>query len=413
MIILRLLKEYNKLILFFIFILFLFLINLSIQYTKYQELIDEEIYETNVQVINIYEKEDYNVLKLKKDNLNFFTSIKKDIIVNKLDILNIVFITSKISFVSYLKGFYTNTIYFNIVNNPPTLKSKLSLDISSQHEKPMIKELFQALFLAIPISSQLREICANYGISHLIALSGFHLGVLSFLIYWTLYFPYNFIHKRYFPFRNKKYDLILISIVLLFAYLLLTDLVASLLRAFVMLVIGVYLLRSNIKIFSFLNLFIVFITIIALFPKYIFSLSLWFSISGVFYIFLFIFYFKDIKNKFISLLFFNFWIYFAMNPIVHYFFDTTSYEQLYSPFITLAFTLFYPSELIAHIFNFSSIFDSYIEYFLSHEFVVFSKETNLFFFLLYILLSFLSIFNKNAFILLNLFICAFTAYLFL
>ncbi|MFA9374574.1 MAG: ComEC/Rec2 family competence protein [Poseidonibacter sp.] len=390
-----------------------FLINLSIQYTKYQELIDEEIYETKAKVINIYKKEDYNVIKLQNSNIDFFTSVSKDELINKNDVLNIVFITSNISFVKYLKGFYTNTIYFNHVNYTKTIKDKISQNISNQHENPIIKELFQALFLAIPISQELRQICTNYGISHLIALSGFHLAVLSFLIYWILYYPYNFIHQRYFPFRNKKYDLILISIAFLFIYLIFTNMVASLLRAFVMFVIGIYLLRTNIKIFSFLNLFIVLLIILAMFPKYIFSLSLWFSMFGVFYIFLYINYFKDIKSKVFQVVFFNFWIYFVMNPIVHYFFHNVTYEQLLSPFITLAFTLFYPSELLLHILGVGYSFDTFIEYFLSYEFTVFQKQTHILFFALYILFSFLSIFSKNAFIFLNILICLFTGYLFL
>lgn len=391
----------------------IFIISMVISYTKYQELVYEEICEINVEVLNIYKKEKYDVLKLKSDNFDFFTSVNKNHNIKKLDLLNIAIITTKIDFVSYLKGFYTNTIYYDILKKDITFKDKIVKKIRKNHKDEQISEVFEALFLAIPLSIQTREVFTNYGISHLVALSGFHLAVLSFLIYWIFYFPYNFFHKRYFPYRNKRYDLLLLTLVFLFSYLLLTNIVASLLRAFVMLVLGIYLLRSNIKLITFNNLLFAFLIIIAFFPKYIFSLSLWFSMFGVFYIFLFIKYFKDLKSKIVQLLLFNFWIYFAMNPIVHYFFKTTTYEQLYSPFMTIVFTLFYPLELFAHLFNFAIVFDDYLKSFLSYDFYTFEVWISLELFILYICLSFLSVFKKSAFVLLNLFMIIFNIYLFL
>ena len=289
----------------------------------------------------------------------------------------------------------------------------ISKKINSNHIDSQISEVFNALFLAIPVSSQLRDVFSNYGITHLIALSGFHLSVLSFLIYWIIFFPYDFVHKRYFPYRNKKFDLILISLTFLFMYLLLTNIVPSLLRAFVMLSLGIFLLRSNIKLISFTNLLFTFLLIVVFFPKYIFSISLWFSMSGVFYIFLYIKYFSEIKSMIMKLLLFNFWIYFAMNPIVHYFFPNTTYEQLYSPFITILFTFFYPIELFSHLFGFAGIFDSYLKIFLEKEFIMFDVTTHLFIFILYISLSFLSIKSKKSFILLNILLFGFTVYLYI
>ncbi len=50
---------------------------------------------------------------------------------------------------------------------------------------------------------------------------------------------------------------------------------------------------------------------------------------------------------------------------------------------------------------FAIFFDDYINSFLNYEIVSFDFKTNLYFFLFYILLSFLAIFNKYAFYLLN------------
>ena len=91
----------------------IFSISLSIEYSKYQELVYEEVYETKVEVINIYKKEKYDVLKLKSKNFDFFTSFPKSHDIQKRDLLSIAIITEKIDFIKYLKGFYTNTIYFD------------------------------------------------------------------------------------------------------------------------------------------------------------------------------------------------------------------------------------------------------------------------------------------------------------
>lgn len=413
MIILKKIKTSKNLILFAGVLFIIFLINISIEYSKYQELVYEELYETEVSIVNIYEKEKVNTLKLKNKDFIFFTSVSKEFDLNKLDSLQIAFLTKNIDFRDYLKGFYAKSLYFDLIHKNNNIKDKIIDKINNSHLNPKISEVFKALFLAIPVSKELRDTFANYGITHLIALSGFHLSVLSFLIYWIIYFPYDFFHKRYFPYRNKKFDLLLVVLIVLFIYLLFTDVVPSLLRAFIMLSLGIFLLRSNIKLLSFTNLFLTFLIIIVLLPKYIFSISLWFSLWGVFYIFLYIKYFNEIKSMLIKLLLFNFWIYFAMNPIVHYFFTNTTYEQLYSPFITMAFTFFYPIELFAHVFGFAGVFDSYLEVFLSKKFYVFEVSTSLWFFISFILLSFASISSKIAFIILNISLFIYTGYLFL
>lgn len=411
--IIRIMKTYNEFFLSIIFILMIFTINLSIEYSKYQELVDEEVYETKAQVLNIYEKDNFYVLKLKANNFQFFTNLDKLDNIKQLHDINIAFITTRINFFTYLKGFYTKLVFYEELEHKQSNYKTLIKISDSQHYNEVINDLFSALFFSKPVSKELRDICASYGISHLIALSGFHLGVLSFLIYWFLYYPYSFFHTRYFPYRNKKYDLLLVVLSVLFVYLVFTNMVASLLRAFIMMCLGIYLLRQNIKLFSFINLFFVFLIIIALFPKYIFSLSLWFSLFGVFYIFLFIQYFKDIKSRIFQVLFFNFWIYFAMNPIVHFFFHTTSYEQLYSPILTLLFTIFYPFELVAHLLNYGYVLDEYLNIFLSHKFVIYETSTSLLFFIVYLIISFLSIFNKKAFYILNILLTIFLFKLFI
>lgn len=405
-------KLQNKKILTITILIFLFLINLSIEYAKYLDLIDEEIYETKVEVLNIYKKDNFDILRVKADNFDFFTNVNKNENIKKSDFLNITFISRNISFLDYLKGFYTKTIYFDRIKKSYSLKDKIVEKINLNHENEMIKELFGALFLAIPISKELRDICTNYGISHLIALSGFHLVVLSFIIYWIFYYPYSFFHQKYFPYRNKKYDLLIITIFLLFFYLLLTGIVPSLLRAFVMFCLGIFLLRSNIKIFSFETLFFTFLIVIALFPKYLFSLGFWFSIMAVFYIYLFLQYFRNL-NKYFQLFFFNLWMFLIFNPIVHFYFPQTTIEQFLSIIITITFAIFYLFEIVAHIFDFAIYFDGYIKEFLEYKFYVYEVKTPFYFFIVFLISSFLSIFYKKAFWVLNILMIIFNLLLYL
>jgi competence protein ComEC len=396
----------------FLLLFLIFLINISIEHKKYEELTNEEIYETKVSVLNIYDKKDYQVLKLKADNFIFYTSLDKEIKLEKLDILNIAFITKKVIFIDFLKGFYSKTIYFDKLSRDINFKDNLISKINSNHQNKMISELFQALFLAIPISSNLRDICTNYGISHLIALSGFHIAVISFVIYWFLFFPYSFFHKRYFPFRNRKFDLLVVCISVLFGYLFFVGIVPSLLRSLIMLLLSVILLRNNIKIFSFGTLFYTVLLIIAFIPSFIFSLGFWFSVIAVFYIILYMKYFFNI-NKYLSFVFFNFWMFLIFNPIVHFYFPQTSYEQFLSPIITVFFTLFYPFEIFAHIFDFAIYFDEYLKIFLEYKMNVYEVFTPFYFFIIYLIFSLASTINKKAFLFLNILMLLFNIYLFI
>ena len=258
----------------------------------------------------------------------------------------------------------------------------------------------------------MRDIFAKYGISHLIAISGFHLGVISLVLYFIFNLLYKPIHQKYFPYRNKRFDILIFISLILFSYLLFTNLVPSLLRAFMMFVFGIFLLRNNIKLLSFETLFIIVLIIITLFPKLLFSLSLWFSVAGVFYIFLFIQYFNNL-NKYIQLIIFNFWIYLAINPVTHYFFGTTSLEQLYSPLLTLLFTIFYPLTAFLHIIGFGGLFDNILINFLDAQIDSSELFTPLWFFTIYLFFSFTAILYKYSFYLLNILFILFSSYLYL
>ena len=70
-------KNYNKEFLAILLMSFIFIINLSIEYSKYLEFIDEEIYETKVEVLNIYKKTTKQILRLKLKISIFLLTWKK------------------------------------------------------------------------------------------------------------------------------------------------------------------------------------------------------------------------------------------------------------------------------------------------------------------------------------------------
>lgn len=408
---LSLFENRSQRVLFLFFLSTLFLFNIFLHYQNYKEFTKNEIIQLDATVVNIYPKTSYNVLKLHSEDLTFFTSVSKEFIPSKLQKINLYLITQKLTFFEYLKGFYVNSFNHHLLPNQPTIQTNIYTYIINQHENPHMQSLFSALFLATNITPQLREFTSNYSIAHLIAISGFHLGVLSALLYFLINLIYKPIHQNYLPYRNKKFDILLFTSVILFGYLYLLDFVPSLLRAFVMLIFGLIMLRSNIKLLSFETLFIIVLFILALFPKLLFSLSLWFSVTGVFYIFLYLHYFKN-QNKYFQIFFFNIWIFLAMNPIIHFFFPITSLEQFYSPFISYLFTLFYPLVALLHFFEYGYILDTLLLKWVSLPVQSWQRDTSLEFFLFYIFISLLAIISKKSFIVLNILLILFTLYLF-
>ncbi|WP_164968099.1 ComEC/Rec2 family competence protein [Arcobacter sp. CECT 8986] len=380
------------------------------EYINYKNILVDEVFTTQVEVVNIYEKNNYKILKLKNSDFTFYSKTTKDF--KKNDLLEVLFISKYINFYDYLKGFFAKALFIEKIEKQNSIKALLSSNIVNQHKDDTINEFFQAIFLAIPTSMKLREYFSKLGISHLIAISGFHLGLFCFFIYNLLFLFYKPLHSAIFNYRNIKFDLLILCSLFLLGYLIIIDFVPSFLRAFIMFILGVFFLRNNIKILSFNTLAFTLSLIVAFYPKYIFSLSLWFSIIGVFYVYLFLFYFQH-KSKLFILIFFNIWIFMAMNPFVHYFFSITSYAQLLSFIITLLFTIFYPVMMFLHIVGYGGIFDEYLLNLLSFKISSYDVNVSLSFVIFYSVVSLLAIYKKIFFIVLNVLIFLFFVYAYL
>ncbi len=388
---------------FFAIALFVvFLVNTTNIFFDYRKLISQEIQTDIFEVQNIYPKKDYVVLKLSNHNISFWTSTsnnKQNITIG--DIVSIYFFTSGVDFLSYNKGFYAPSYDIIKQTKKKNLFDNIKQNINHQHKNKILQEFYKAIFLATAIPKSLRDSCVDFGVSHLVAISGFHLGVLTFMLYWFVFVFYNFFHKKYIPYRNIKFDILVFVFIGLFAYLYLLGTVPSLLRAYVMSLFALVLHRSNIKIFSFYSLLIIVCIILAFFPSLMFSLSLWLSVFGVFYIFFFIKYFSKL-NKYFLFLFFNIWIYLALSPVIFYVFEIASVHQLYSPLFSLGFSLFYPTVLILHLFGFGGLLDPVLIYWLDIDTRTFDIVLSNYLVALYFVVSLLSIRYKYAFWFLNL-----------
>jgi len=397
-----------------LFLIFSF--NTFKEYRVWQNFTSDEIYQTTGKILNIYTKEGdrfpTNVAKVETNDFTFFTTIPKNLPLKKADTISLIVVSQKVSFLDFLKGFFAPSFSVSILPINLTTVEKIHQEVLGQHQNKVIGNFYNTLFFATPLDKDIQNLCATYGIAHVVAISGFHLGIISVVLLFILNLLYSPLHQKYFPYRNKKMDILLIITIILFIYLLAINLVPSFLRSFVMFLFGLFLLRSNIKLFSFGSLAFVVLMIIAFFPKLLFSLSLWFSVAGVFYIFLYMQYFNNL-NKYLSFLFFNFWIFFAINPITHFFFGTTALIQLLSPFITIGFIVFYPLELVLHLIGFGDILDNFLEFWIATNPKYTLVFTPIWLFGIHIIISLLAIWHKFFFYLLNIVILLFNCTLFL
>ena len=358
-----------------------------------------------------YKKKNYWVLKLQSsEGFSFYTSSRDNLKNLEGEHLRVRLFIKDLDFFSYLKGFYLPSEMLSPLQEKQR-RYTLMQDLGSLHSKQTLP-VYQALYFAGNIPISIRHQLSALGINHLLAISGFHLGVLSFILFFILRTIYKPIQGRLFPYRNAHRDIAVLVFILLFAYVYFLDFVPSLLRAFAMSVFAYILYDRGIKLLSFSSLFLVVGFLIALWPKLFFALGFWFSVAGVFYIFLFLHHMKDLK-PWQSFILIHIWVYLAMLPIVHYFFGSFSLAQLFSPLLSMGFILFYPLSLFLHLVGMGEVLDPGLEYLLDLDLFVIDILTPLWLFILILIISLLAILNKGFFYLLgffNLCICGYFLY---
>lgn len=182
----------KELLLFFIVAFTIFGLNLSYEFYKFKDFKTLKFRYVDAVVEQSYLKtkndKTYRVLKLKNDDFSFYTTTKKENELKRYDNIKLGVITDKITFKEYIKkSFYLKSFNIKKLQNSPNFKNNLINFISNQHENDKIKELYSTLYLATPISKELRNDVTKWGIAHVVSISGFHLGI----IFTTIFFASN------------------------------------------------------------------------------------------------------------------------------------------------------------------------------------------------------------------------------
>lgn len=395
----------------------IFVARVGWEYYKYANLPFESPSEIQAQVLLQYiktkaEKPDkpYTVMKLSSQGHIFYITSRDDLkdlqgrfvrVYGKVD--------KRCDFVDYFKSCFF--IAFSISLMPKReFSAPLKDYFASQHKSAIQTSLFGALFFADSLSKQWREVANRLGLAHIIAISGFHLGVLSAFLFAIFAPPYRFLQRRFFSYRNEFYDLGAIILLFMCGYLVLLDFTPSFLRALVAGAIGFLLLFWGLEIINFKLLGLVGLICIALFPTALFSIGFILSMAGVFYIFLFVKHCPKIPI-FWYFVAFNVVIFFSITPLVHYFFPYFSPYQLVSVPVSVGFVAFFPLMIILHIFGFGGIFDKWLDMVVSAEIPSIDYYLSLPLTLCYVALSLSAIVSKKCYVAMLIFAFCFWGFL--
>ncbi|MGN8480190.1 ComEC/Rec2 family competence protein [Helicobacter pylori] len=349
-----------------VFLSLLLAINLYLEYLNYQKLDFSKPTSLNAQILLQYPKikdqKTYFVLKLQSKNMIFYTTIKEPL--KDLQYRHAQFF-GKIKFCSFLeslKSCFFQTYSFSLTRKH-NFKSHLRHFIDSAHSNALVGNLYRALFIGDSLNKDLRDRANALGINHLLAISGFHLGILSASVYFLFSLFYTPLQKRYFPYRNAFYDIGVLVWVFLLGYLLLLDFLPSFFRAFLMGLLGFLACFFGVRLLSFKLLILACCIAIALLPKLLFSVGFLLSVCGVWYIFLFLkhtqIFFKtsSFLRRSFQVISLSALVFLNMLIIAHAFFPMFSPYQLFSIPLGLVFIVFFPLSLFLHAVGLGSLLD--------------------------------------------------------
>ncbi len=352
-----------------VFLSLLLAINLYLEYLNYQKLDFSKPTSLNAQILLQYPKtkdqKTYFVLKLQSKNMIFYTTIKEPLKNLQYRYAQFFGKIKPCSFLESLKSCFFQTYSFSLTRKQD-FKSHLRHFIDSVHSNALVGNLYRALFIGDSLNKDLRDKANALGINHLLAISGFHLGILSASVYFLFSLFYTPLQKRYFPYRNAFYDIGVLVWVFLLGYLLLLDFLPSFFRAFLMGLLGFLACFFGVRLLSFKLLILACCIAIALLPKLLFSVGFLLSVCGVWYIFLFLkhtqIFFKN--SSFLARSFqaisLSALVFLNMLIIAHAFFPMFSPYQLFSIPLGLIFIVFFPLSLFLHAVGLGSLLDHFL-----------------------------------------------------
>lgn len=364
---------------------------LGLRYLKYQTY----LHSSNLEALVLaqYTKGEKWVLKLRtSEGQILYTTSKehlKDLTYKKISLYGK---SAPCDFLQSLKSCFFITYSFSLLpSTPPPLLTW----IENQHSTPLMSKLFQSLFFATTLPKEWRDWSSKLHISHLFAISGLHLGILAWVLYFLLSKPYKFFQSRHFPYRNSAFDLGVIITLILLVYAWILDFPPAFVRAFVMSAVGLLFVWSHIKIVSFSFLLFCMLVILALFPQFLFNFGFWFSVCGVYFILLFFKYFSTQKQGIAKILYLalmlNTFLFFQMLPLSHLIFPIFSPFALCAIALSVIFPLFFIGALLAHLFGVGYVFDDALHWGLSLPMPWADFHTPFYFALPYVLLCILAL----------------------
>ncbi len=353
-----------------VFLSLLLAINLYLEYLNYQKLNFSKPTSLNAQILLQYPKtkdqKTYFVLKLQSKGMIFYSTIKEPL--KNLQYRHVQFFgrIKPCSFLESLKSCFFQTYSFSLTRKQD-FKSHVRHFIDSAHSSALVGNLYRALFIGDSLNKDLRDRANALGINHLLAISGFHLGILSVSVYFLFSLFYTPLQKRYFPYRNAFYDIGVLVWVFLLGYLLLLNFLPSFFRAFLMGLLGFLACFFGVRLLSFKLLILACCIAIALLPKLLFSVGFLLSVCGVWYIFLFLkhtqaffksssFLMRSFQAISLSVL-----VFLNMLIIAHAFFPMFSPYQLFSIPLGLIFIVFFPLSLLLHAVGLGSLLDHILD----------------------------------------------------
>ncbi|EAI3886156.1 hypothetical protein YY89_02645 [Campylobacter fetus] len=225
----------------------IFGVNLMLEYFKFESFRDAKYSFINAKIIQNYEKQgknnSYFILKLKSNEFTFYTRTK-----NKIDFTDarVGVISKNLKFKEYLKNsFFLPNFKIEPQKSSLSFTDNVQNSIENQHENPKLKELYSALYIASPINKDLRANVTNWGIAHIIAISGFHLSLIFAFIFFIVKPVVRPLQSRYFPYVNINFHLSIFIFILMGFYLYILDFTPSFLRSYIMGVLDFYFLAED------------------------------------------------------------------------------------------------------------------------------------------------------------------------
>lgn len=259
--------------------------------------------------------------EVPKPNTNFFLFNYKNYLLSKN--IKITFKAEKIEIIKNNKQFK-----YKIIN-------KLNKKINNYKSKKYMQSLILGNNI---IDEEIKESYQKNGISHLLAISGMHILILS----GTLLFILNKILKN----QNISYIVIMLFLII---YMSITNFTPSIVRAILMFIVMTIKKQLNLKIESKMVLILIFCVFLLINPNYIYNLGFLLSFITSFYIMLFNKITKQYNTKSQKSFVISLIAFLASSPIIiNNFFSL----NLLSPLINLVLAplisdLIYPLSLIS------------------------------------------------------------------